>query len=56
MSELSRRKLFAGLAVAPFARALVARADEPVPAAPRKFAPRLSGREVIRNGIFPTWS
>ena len=34
MSELSRRKLFAGLAVAPLAGALVARADDSHPTAP----------------------
>ena len=53
MSHVSRRKLFAGLAVAPFACAFVARADESTPAVPRTFAPRLSGREVIRKRYFP---
>lgn len=53
MSELSRRKLFAGLALAPFAGALVARADEPSPMPPHKFAPRLSGRELMRKRYFP---
>ena len=52
MSELSRRKLFAGLAVAPFAGMIAARADELAPA-PRKFAPRLSGREMMRKRYFP---
>jgi protein SCO1/2 len=53
MSELSRRKLFAGLAVAPFAGMLAARADEPAPALSHKFAPRLSGREMMRRRYFP---
>lgn len=55
MSQVSRRKLFAGLAVAPFA-GLIARSDEPAPspAAPlHKFAPRLSGREMMRERYFP---
>src|SRR6267154_2651331 len=53
MSELSRRKLFAGLAVAPLAGALVARADDSHPTAPPTFAPRLSGRELMRRRYFP---
>jgi protein SCO1/2 len=53
MSELSRRKLFAGLAVAPFAGAVLAGADETTPAAPHQFAPRLSGRELMRKRYFP---
>lgn len=53
MSELSRRKLFAGFALAPIAGALVGRADEPVPAPRHSFAPRLSGREIIRKRYFP---
>jgi len=53
MSELSRRKLFAGLAVAPLAGALVARADDSHPTAPPTFAPRLSGRELMRKRYFP---
>jgi protein SCO1 len=53
MSELSRRKLFAGFALAPIAGALVGRADEPVPAPRHNFAPRLSGREIIRKRYFP---
>jgi len=51
MPEVSRRKLFAGLAALPFAGTLALRGDEPVPA--HKFAPRLSGREVIRRRYFP---
>lgn len=54
MSAISRRKLFAGFAVAPFAGALLAGADEAIrPAPAHKFAPRLSGREVIRKRYFP---
>ena len=53
MSELSRRKLFAGLAVAPFAGVLAARAGEVAPAQSHKFAPRLSGREMMRKRYFP---
>ncbi len=54
MSAISRRKLFAGLALAPFAGTLLAGADEATPPAPaHKFAPRLSGREVIRKRYFP---
>ena len=54
MSELSRRKLFAGLAVAPFAGALVARGRRTsAPAAPRQVRAPLSGREVIRKRYFP---
>ena len=54
MSAISRRKLFAGFAVAPFAGVLLAAADEATPPAPtHKFAPRLSGREVIRKRYFP---
>jgi protein SCO1/2 len=53
MSEVSRRKLFSGLAVAPFAGALVARADDSPPAAPHTFAPRPSGRELMRKRYFP---
>ncbi|MCU1331386.1 MAG: SCO1/SenC family protein [Candidatus Angelobacter sp.] len=53
MSELSRRKLFAGLAVVPFAGTLAARADDSPAAPPRTFAPRLSGRELMRKRYFP---
>ena len=54
MSEVSRRKLFAGLAVAPFAAALAASGDEaPAPAPAHKFAPRISGREMMRRRYFP---
>lgn len=53
MSELSRRKLFAGFAVAPFAGMFTARADELAPAQSHKFASRLSGREMMRKRYFP---
>ena len=53
MSELSRRKLFAGLAVAPFAGVLAARTEELAPAVSHQFAPRLSGREMMRKRYFP---
>ena len=54
MSEVSRRKLFAGLAVAPFAAALAASGDEAsAPAPAHKFAPRISGREMMRRRYFP---
>ena len=53
MSEVSRRKLFAGLAALPFA-GLVAAADGPAaPATAHRFAPRLSGREMLRKRYFP---
>lgn len=52
MSEMNRRKLFAGLAVLPLAGKLLAHADEPS-SAPRKFAPPLSGRELMRQRYFP---
>lgn len=70
MSEISRRKLFAGFTVLPFAEALAARAEESAlppgspasagvasagveAAPPHAFAPRLSGREMIRKRYFP---
>jgi protein SCO1 len=53
MSDVSRRKLFAGLAVLPFAGALAANADQQTLVTPHKFAPRLSGREVMRRRYFP---
>jgi len=55
MSDVSRRKLFAGLAMVPLAPmmgAISARGDDP-PAVPHKFAPRLPGREVMRRRYFP---
>jgi protein SCO1/2 len=52
MSEMNRRKLFAGLAVLPFAGTLLARADQQA-TAPRQFAPPLSGRELMRRRYFP---
>ncbi|HEY4679218.1 MAG TPA: SCO family protein [Candidatus Angelobacter sp.] len=55
MSEVSRRKMFAGLALLPFAGALAAHGDESpaLPAPQHKFAPRLSGREMLRRRYFP---
>jgi len=53
MSEITRRKFLPGLALLPLAGKLAAHADEP--AAPRKFAPRLSGREMIRQRYFPNF-
>lgn len=55
MSEVSRRKLFAGFALLPFAGALAAHGDESheLPAPQHKFAPRLSGREMLRRRYFP---
>ena len=53
MSEVSRRKLFAGFAMLPFAGALAARGEETAPPPVRHFAPRLSGREIIRRRYFP---
>ncbi len=47
MSEVSRRKLFAGLAVAPFAAALAASGDEapaPAPAQENSRLPHLGKR------------
>ena len=57
MSEVSRRKLFAGFAAAPFLGALAALGDE-TPAAPapaHKFAPPISGRELMRRRYFPNF-
>jgi len=57
MSEVSRRKLFAGFAAAPFLGALAALGDE-TPAAPapaHKFAPSISGREMMRRRYFPNF-
>lgn len=53
MSDVSRRKLFAGLAVLPFAGALAAHGDTPGAKLPHKFAPRISGREMMRKRYFP---
>lgn len=55
MSEVSRRKMFAGLALLPFAGALAAHGDESpaLPAPQHKFAPRLSGRKMLRRRYFP---
>ena len=57
---ISRRMVFAGIAAAPLAGAALARAEERKLAVttgnvgPRpKFAPRVSGREMVRNRYFP---
>jgi protein SCO1 len=55
MSDVSRRKLFAGLAALPFAGGLMAHGDDPAPAPLHKFAPRLSGREIMRRRYFPNF-
>jgi len=59
MSEVSRRKLFAGFAAVPFLGALAARGEETgartgaTLAPAHKFAPPLPGREVMRRRYFP---
>jgi protein SCO1/2 len=55
MSEISRRKLFAGFAALPLVGAVSGHGNEPTATATpqHKFAPRLSGREVIRKRYFP---
>jgi protein SCO1 len=55
MPDVSRRKLFAGLAALPFAGSLFAHGDDPAPAPLHKFAPRLSGREIMRRRYFPNF-
>ena len=55
MPEISRRKLFAGMSVLPFSAALAARADESTAAPNHKFAPRISGREIMRRRYFPNF-
>src|ERR1700756_3849235 len=55
MSEVSRRKLFAGFAAAPFLGALAARGENPAPVPAHKFAPRVSGREMMRRRYFPNF-
>jgi protein SCO1 len=52
MSDVSRRKLFAGLAMVPAIGAIAASGGDR-PAAPHKFAPSLPGREVMRRRYFP---
>ena len=51
MPSVDRRKFLAASAALPFAGALIARGEQGPPAG--KFAPPLSGREVIRNHYFP---
>jgi protein SCO1/2 len=52
MKEQTRRELLTAAAVLPLAGALAANSDSSAPAA-RRFAPRLSGREVLRRRFFP---
>jgi protein SCO1/2 len=54
MSEVSRRQLFAGLVALPFA-GLIASAETPAASTAHKFAPRLSGREMLRRRYFPNF-
>jgi protein SCO1 len=53
MPDVSRRKLFAGLATVPLGAAVAAHADEAPRAPMHKFAPRISGREMLRRRYFP---
>jgi protein SCO1 len=53
MSDVSRRKLFAGFATVPLAAAVAAYADEAPRAPMHQFAPRISGREMLRRRYFP---
>lgn len=53
MPDVSRRKLFAGLATVPLGAAVAAYADEAPRAPMHKFAPRISGREMLRRRYFP---
>jgi protein SCO1 len=55
MSEVSRRRLFAGISALPLAAAFATRADEPAPAPHHEFAPRISGREMMRRRYFPNF-
>lgn len=55
MPDVSRRKLFAGFASVPLAAAVAAAVDNPNPAPMHKFAPRLSGREMLRKRYFPNF-
>lgn len=55
MSDVSRRKLFAGLTVFPFAGSILAHGDDATPVPAHKFAPRLSGREIMRRRYFPNF-
>ncbi|PYP90840.1 MAG: SCO family protein [Candidatus Angelobacter sp. Gp1-AA117] len=54
MSEITRRKFLPGMAMLPLAGKLLAHADDQPPAL-RKFAPRLSGREMMRQRYFPNF-
>jgi protein SCO1 len=56
MSQVNRRELLGGLAALPFVSRMAAASDEPAPATSQvqgKFAPRLSGREMLRRRYFP---
>lgn len=55
MPDVSRRKLFAGLVTVPVLGALSAFADKTAPAPAHKFAPRISGREMLRKRYFPNF-
>ena len=56
MPDVSRRKLFAGLVTVPVASAVAAAYGENTAPAPmHKFAPRLSGREMLRKRYFPNF-
>ena len=55
MSDVSRRKLFAGLVTVPVLGSLSAFADKTAPAPAHKFAPRISGREMLRKRYFPNF-
>src|ERR1051326_1246497 len=55
MSEVSRRKLFAGFAAVPFLGALAVRGENPAAPPAHKFAPRISGREMMRRRYFPNF-
>ena len=54
MSEITRRKFLPGMVMLPLAGKLLAHADDQPPAL-RKFAPRLSGREMMRQRYFPNF-
>ncbi len=55
MPDVSRRKLFAGLVTVPVLGALSAFADKTTPVPAHKFAPRISGREMLRKRYFPNF-
>jgi protein SCO1 len=55
MSEVSRRKMFAGLAMVPMVPLLgtITPHGDDASTTPHKFAPRLPGREIMRQRYFP---